>query len=149
MRNQYTLIFIFCDFWSRFSTVSAETDIPLGGTAVLFWCGNTDIPQLPHIYWDPPIPHSVSQLDMAMLCVAKKNDNNNNNTSTIRQNKQHMIYKYFFFTLCNGAPVFVLVRAPPSVFAVMVVWTGITLTAQTRWFLTEFCLVVGQYVVVI
>lgn len=60
-----------------------------------------------------------------------------------------MVYKYFIFTLCNGAPVFVLVRAPPSVFAVMVVWTGITLTAQTRRFLTEFCFVVGQHVVVI
>ena len=47
------------------------------------------------------------------------------------------------------SPVFVLVRASPPVFAVVVVRTGITLTAQARWFLTEFCLVVGQHIVVI
>lgn len=45
--------------------------------------------------------------------------------------------------------VFVLVRAASPVFAVVVVRTGITLTAQTGWFLAEFCLVVGQHIVVI
>lgn len=42
-----------------------------------------------------------------------------------------------------------LVRAAPPVFAVVVIRTGVTLAAQTRWFLTELCLVVGQHVVVI
>lgn len=53
------------------------------------------------------------------------------------------------FPCCNWAPVFVLVRAAPPVFAVVVIWTGVTLTAQTRRFLTEFCLVVGEHIVVI
>lgn len=46
----------------------SETDKPLDEIVALFWCDNTDNPQLPHIYWDPPIPHSVSQQDMVMLC---------------------------------------------------------------------------------
>lgn len=46
-------------------------DKPLGGTVAPFLCGNTDIPLLPHIYSDLPIPHSVSQLDMATLCGGK------------------------------------------------------------------------------
>lgn len=49
----------------------------------------------------------------------------------------------------NKAPVFVFMWAPPPVFAVMVVWTGITLTTKTRRFFTELCLVVGQHIIVI
>lgn len=60
-----------------------------------------------------------------------------------------MSFKCLVFTQCHRAPVFVLVWAAPPVFAVVVIWTGITLTAQARWFLTELCLVVGQHVVVI
>lgn len=41
----------------------------LGGTVVLFLCGNTDIPLPLHIYWDLPIPRSVSRPDMATLCI--------------------------------------------------------------------------------
>lgn len=48
--------------------ISAETYKPLDEIAALSWCDNTDNPRLPHIYWDPPIPHSVSQQDTAMLC---------------------------------------------------------------------------------
>ena len=40
-------------------------------------------------------------------------------------------------------------RASPPVFAIMVIWTGITLTAQTRGFLAQFGLIVGQHVVII
>lgn len=42
-----------------------------------------------------------------------------------------------------------LVRAAPPVFAVMVVRTGIALTAEAGGFLTELRLVVGQHIVVI
>lgn len=55
----------------------------------------------------------------------------------------------FVLFQCDGAPVFVLVRTAPPVFAVVVVRTSVPLTAQTRGFLTELCLVVGQHVVVI
>lgn len=66
--NKSTPVDISVISYLRFYKVSAETHKPLGGTVVLFLCGNIDIPRLPHIYWDLPIPHSVSQLDMAMLC---------------------------------------------------------------------------------
>lgn len=124
--------------------LAAETDKPLGGTVVLFLCGNTDIPLHLHIYWDLPILRSVLRLDMATLCSGK-----NKQTPFLKHIDDWAKTKSRLFKWCNRAPVFVLVRAAPPVFAVMVIWTGITLTAQTRWFLTEFCLVVGQHIVVI
>lgn len=122
-------------------TITAETDPPLDGTAVLFSCGSTDIPLLPHIYWDLPILHSVSLLDMAMLCGDKNPD--------LVKTRHTFIHTFHLRSRHDKPPVFVLVRAAPPVFAVMVIWTGIPLATQTRWLLTELCLVVGQHVVVI
>lgn len=53
------------------------------------------------------------------------------------------------FRESHRAPVFVLVGAAPPVLTVVIIRTGITLTAQARWLLTELCLVVRQHVVVI
>lgn len=52
-------------------------------------------------------------------------------------------------TLCEATPVFVLVWAAPPVLAVVVVRTGIALTAQTRRLFTELGFVVGQHVVLV
>lgn len=109
--------------YTTFTSVSAGSDKPLGGTVALSWCGNTDNPLLPHIYWDPPIPHSVSQLDMVTLCGNRKWQNKTLLCYVLKWGKSS---KWCF--TCNKAPVFVFVWAAPPVFAVMVVWTSVTLT---------------------
>lgn len=47
------------------------------------------------------------------------------------------------------APVRVLVWAAPPVFAVVVIWAGVSLTAQARRLLAQLGLVVGQHVGVV
>ena len=44
----------------------------------------------------------------------------------------------------GGGPVLVLLRAPPPVFVVVELRTGVALSAQSRWFLARLRLVVGQ-----
>lgn len=56
---------------------------------------------------------------------------------------------FFFSSQRDATPVFVLVWAAPPVLAVVVVRTGVTLTAQARRLLTELCFVVGQHVVLV
>lgn len=112
---------------------------PLGGTAAPFSCGSTDNLLLPHICWGLPTPRPVSLLDTVMLCGAKSKQEftePNENPTGMRES-------------ASQAPVRVLVRAAPPVFAVVVIRTGISLTAQARRLLTQLSLVVGQHVGVI
>ena len=44
----------------------------------------------------------------------------------------------------RGGPVLVLLGAPPPVFVVVELRTGVALSAQSRWFLARLRLVVGQ-----
>ena len=44
----------------------------------------------------------------------------------------------------GGGPVLVLLRAPPPVFVVVELRTGVALSAQSRWFLARLSFVVGQ-----
>ena len=46
----------------------------------------------------------------------------------------------------GGGPVLVLLRAPPPVFVVVELRTGVALSAQSRWFLARLRLVVGEHV---
>ena len=46
----------------------------------------------------------------------------------------------------GGGPVLVLLGAPPPVFVVVELRTGVALSAQSRWFLAGLSFVVGQHV---
>lgn len=70
-----------------------------------------------------------------------------NNNKVIE--KDPKMFFVFFSSQCDATPVFVLVWAAPPVLAVVVVRTGITLTAQARRLFTELCFVVGQHVVLV
>lgn len=140
-----------CTEWSALVSAldsgrtAAKMIRPLGGTAAPFSCGSTGIPPLPHICWDPPTLRPASPPDTATLCGG---DNNKQAPSSARQ-KSTTDQTIIGRKRTRRTPVFVLVRAAPPVFAVVVIWTGVSLTTQAGGLFTELRLVVGQHIIAI
>lgn len=130
---------MFCGVWPRLLWLNRQTS-GWNCCSVLVWQ-----------YWHPSAPSHLLGSPHSSLCFTAGHGNAlRRQKSTLRPEQKQQLNIYInSFKWRSRAPVFVLVWAAPPVFAVMEIWTGVTLTTKTRRFLTEFCLVVGQHIVVV